>query len=116
VAVLEELGFEEVRVTARFDCFRATTKERTAKKYGVRGANIFARKPALGEPDYRSGWGAGIRTPIGRSRVCSLTIRRPPRTVNFILARLDRRFGPRRVAGAPQALGPRREPSKIRVE
>jgi len=51
VAVLEELGFEEVRVTARFDCFRATTKERTAKKYGVRGTNVFARKPALGEPD-----------------------------------------------------------------
>ena len=36
---------EEVRILARFDCFRATTKERTARKYGVHGVNVFARKP-----------------------------------------------------------------------
>src|SRR2546428_9576696 len=26
----------------------------------------------------KNGWEAGIRTPIRRSRVCSLTVRRPP--------------------------------------
>jgi len=45
VAVLRELRFEEVRVTACFDCFGGTTKERTARKYGVRGANVLARRP-----------------------------------------------------------------------
>jgi hypothetical protein len=39
------VGFVDVRVVARFDCFRGTSKERTARKYGVRGANVFARKP-----------------------------------------------------------------------
>jgi hypothetical protein len=43
--VLNRFGFEEVRIVERFDCFRATTKESTARKYGVHGANIFARKP-----------------------------------------------------------------------
>jgi hypothetical protein len=42
---LRDLDFEEVRVTAHFDFFRATKKENTARKYGVRGANVFARKP-----------------------------------------------------------------------
>ncbi len=42
---LRELGFADVRVTARFDCFRGTKKENTARKYGVHGANVFARKP-----------------------------------------------------------------------
>jgi hypothetical protein len=45
VDVLNRLGFEAVRIVQRFDCFRATTKEATARKYGVHGANIFARKP-----------------------------------------------------------------------
>ena len=40
--------FQEVRITARFDCFRATSKEKTARKYGVHGINVFARKPASG--------------------------------------------------------------------
>jgi hypothetical protein len=40
-----EVGFEEVRITARFDCFRATSKEKVARKYGVHGVNVFARKP-----------------------------------------------------------------------
>lgn len=39
------MGFEEVTIVERFDCFRATTKEGTARKYGVHGANIFSRKP-----------------------------------------------------------------------
>jgi hypothetical protein len=38
---------EDVRIAARFDCFRGTTKEKTARKYGVHGVNVFARKPAL---------------------------------------------------------------------
>ena len=43
--VLKAMGFEGVSILERFDCFRATTKEATARKYGVHGANIFARKP-----------------------------------------------------------------------
>jgi hypothetical protein len=39
------IGLEEVRITARFDCFRATSKEKTARKFGVHGVNVFARKP-----------------------------------------------------------------------
>jgi len=39
------IGLEDVRITARFDCFRATSKEKTARKYGVHGVNVFARKP-----------------------------------------------------------------------
>ena len=45
IDVLNQLGFEGVSVLERFDCFRATSKEGTARKYGVHGANIFARKP-----------------------------------------------------------------------
>ena len=45
IAVLKGMGFEDVSILERFDCFRATTKESTARKYGVHGANIFARKP-----------------------------------------------------------------------
>jgi hypothetical protein len=33
------------------------------------------------------GWEAGTRTPIRRSRVCSLTIRRPPRTLTILTSR-----------------------------
>ncbi len=46
IDVLNGMGFEEVSIVERFDCFRATTKEATARKYGVHGANVFARKPA----------------------------------------------------------------------
>lgn len=42
---LAQIGFEEVHITERFDCFRATSKEKTARKYGVHGVNVFARKP-----------------------------------------------------------------------
>jgi len=45
IDVLNWLGFAEVRILERFDCFRATSKENTARKYGVHGGNIFARKP-----------------------------------------------------------------------
>ena len=42
--LLGRLGFETVAVVARFDCFRGTSKENIARKFGVRGANIYARK------------------------------------------------------------------------
>jgi len=42
---LNQWGFEEVQIQRRFDCFRATSKEGTARKYGVHGANIFGLKP-----------------------------------------------------------------------
>jgi hypothetical protein len=31
-------------VLDHFDCFRDTTKERTARKYGVMAVNVYARK------------------------------------------------------------------------
>jgi hypothetical protein len=34
-----------VRFHQRFDCFGGTTKERTARKYGVMGINVSAFKP-----------------------------------------------------------------------
>jgi hypothetical protein len=34
-----------VAIRERFECFRGTTKERTALKYGVIGVNVYARKP-----------------------------------------------------------------------
>ena len=40
VEALSSCGLSDVRITARFDCFRGTTKERTAVKYGVLGANV----------------------------------------------------------------------------
>jgi hypothetical protein len=46
IPVLGAAGFVDVDIRDRFDCFRGTTKEKTARKYGVLGMNIFARKPA----------------------------------------------------------------------
>jgi len=43
--VLSSIGFKDVEVRERFDPFRGTSKERTARKYGVMGVNVFARKP-----------------------------------------------------------------------
>jgi hypothetical protein len=45
VSAFQRAGFEDVRITGRFDCFAATSKERTARKYGVRGANVSASRP-----------------------------------------------------------------------
>jgi hypothetical protein len=42
--VLTETGFAEVTITHRFDCFQGTSKEGTARKYGVIGVNVFARR------------------------------------------------------------------------
>ena len=42
--VLGAIGFEDVEVKERFDPFRGTSKESTARKFGVIGVNVFARK------------------------------------------------------------------------
>ena len=42
--MLAGVGFSEVKITERFDCFRATSKEAVARKFGVHGVNVFARK------------------------------------------------------------------------
>jgi hypothetical protein len=43
--VLTQTGFQNVAIRERFDCFRGTSKERTARKYGVIGVNVYAVKP-----------------------------------------------------------------------
>jgi hypothetical protein len=45
VALLGHLGFDAVVMKERFDCFRGTSKERVAMKYGVAGVNLYACKP-----------------------------------------------------------------------
>ena len=37
-------GFTDVRITHRFDCFEATSKEKTARRYGVIGVNLSATR------------------------------------------------------------------------
>jgi len=46
IDVFVAAGFSDVRITQRFDCFVGTTKERTARRYGVIGVNLSATKPA----------------------------------------------------------------------
>lgn len=43
--VLAAVGFEAVRIVEYFDPFGGTSKERVARKYGVRGVNVHAVKP-----------------------------------------------------------------------
>jgi hypothetical protein len=43
--VLAAVGFAEVELRERFDPFRGTSKERIARKFGVIGVNVFARRP-----------------------------------------------------------------------
>jgi hypothetical protein len=45
IEVFAAAGFSDVRLTQRFDCFAGTTKERTARRYGVVGVNLSAKKP-----------------------------------------------------------------------
>ena len=45
LAVPESVGFTSVRLTEYFDPFAGTSKERVARKYGVRGVNVRALKP-----------------------------------------------------------------------
>jgi len=42
VHALTAAGFEDVRIVGRFDCFAGTTKERTARQFGVYGVNFSA--------------------------------------------------------------------------
>jgi len=42
--VITEAGFRRAAVRRFFDTFRATSKEKVARKYGVRGANFIAYK------------------------------------------------------------------------
>jgi hypothetical protein len=42
--LIEQAGFCEVQVVERFDSFRGTSKEGIARKFGVDGVNLFARK------------------------------------------------------------------------
>ena len=42
--ILSGIGFQDVELRARFDPFRATTKEPVARKFGVIGVNVYARK------------------------------------------------------------------------
>ena len=44
MALLEQIGFSGVVIKQRFDCFRGTSKEGVAKKYGVIGVNVYAHK------------------------------------------------------------------------
>jgi len=42
--VLESVGLTSLRITEYFDPFGDTSKERVARKYGVRGVNVHALK------------------------------------------------------------------------
>jgi hypothetical protein len=53
VSALTSVGLEAVKVTQHFDCFRATSKEKVAHKFGVHGVNVFARKSEAQKPNRR---------------------------------------------------------------
>jgi hypothetical protein len=40
--VFTAAGFDAVAITHRYDSFAGTTKERTARRYGVTGVNLSA--------------------------------------------------------------------------
>jgi hypothetical protein len=42
--VFASAGFTRPRIVQRFDCFAGTSKERTARKYGVVGVNVTATR------------------------------------------------------------------------
>jgi len=42
VAAFEDAGFTSVGITERVDCFESTSKQNTARRYGVIGANVSA--------------------------------------------------------------------------
>jgi len=45
--ILSQIGFRDVEVRERFDPFRSTSKEQVARKFGVMGVNVYARKPEV---------------------------------------------------------------------
>jgi len=46
IDIIHRAGFRDARVCRFFDSFAGTTKEAVARKFGVRGANFTALKPA----------------------------------------------------------------------
>jgi len=47
IDVFTAAGFTDVTITARFECFEGTTKQSTARKYRVVGANLSAVRAAV---------------------------------------------------------------------
>lgn len=45
MTLLGQIGFRSVSIRERFDCFRGSSKEHVARKYGVSGVNVHALKP-----------------------------------------------------------------------
>jgi hypothetical protein len=43
--VINEVGFRNAAIVEMFDPFLGTSKEKTARKFGVQGVNILAQKP-----------------------------------------------------------------------
>ena len=44
VAAFADAEFTAVRIADRYDCFEATSKEKTARRYGVIGVNLSASR------------------------------------------------------------------------
>ncbi len=67
------MGFVDFELVRRFDCFRETTKEKTARELGVEGVNVFARKRmGEGKRESRPGEDIGKYTllkTLGRGRM-----------------------------------------------
>lgn len=42
IEIFTAAGFTGVALTHRYDCFAGTSKERTARRYGVVGVNLSA--------------------------------------------------------------------------
>jgi hypothetical protein len=42
---MQRAGFVDVSIVARHDAFRGTSKENIARKFGVEGMSLIARKP-----------------------------------------------------------------------
>jgi hypothetical protein len=42
---MRRAGFVDIEIVARHDCFKGTSKESTARKFGVEGVSLIARKP-----------------------------------------------------------------------
>ena len=48
MAAFRSAGFDSVEIVDHFDCFAGTSKERTARRYGVVGVNLSAvRSPGM---------------------------------------------------------------------
>lgn len=43
--MLQQAGLIDVAIVRRFDTFLGTSKEKTARKFGVEGVSILGRKP-----------------------------------------------------------------------